>query len=230
MPATTVSPWNGYWDSLPDGQLFFPAEGEEAVRNLAAAVPLIPSTAALDFGCGYGQAARPLAGKVGRLWVWDHSEPMRTFARRHLAAHANVCEWNPADTATTFDLIWVNSVVQYMGESALADRLGQFAPLLRPGGCVVLSDLIPPAHPFRKDALSLLWFSLRRGYFLRAYLRTRALARKYEAQKKDAPLFQPTRECVERLASDAGLSVRWLDRNLTHFSHRRTAILTRAGS
>jgi SAM-dependent methyltransferase len=226
--TSPVTPWNGYWDSLPGGQLFFPAEGEEAVRRLAAAVPLTPTTVALDFGCGYGQAARPLAEKVGRLWVWDHSEPMRSFARRHLAAHANVCEWDPADTATTFDLIWVNSVVQYMGEAALAERLTRFAPLLRPGGCVVLSDLIPHGHRFHTDALSLLWFSLRRGYFLRAYLRTRALARKYEAQKKEAPLYQPTRESVERLASNAGLSVRWLARNLTHFRHRQTAILTRA--
>jgi SAM-dependent methyltransferase len=226
--TSPVPPWNRYWDSLPDGHLFFPAEGEEAVRNLTAAVPLTPDTTALDFGCGYGMTAAPLAQRVGRLWVWDQSGRMRAFARRHLAAHPNVREWDPADTATTFDLVWVNSVVQYMSEPALSDRLTQFAPLLRPGGCVVLSDLIPPAHPFRKDALSLLGFSLRRGYLLRAFLRTRSLARKYDAQKKDAPLYQPSREGVERLAATAGFAVRWLDHNLTHFRHRQTAILTRA--
>jgi hypothetical protein len=93
---------------------------------------------------------------------------------------------------------------------------------------VVLSDLIPPNHPFRKDALSLLRFSLRRGYFLRAFVRTRAVAKQYAERKKEAPLYTPTRERVGELAAGVGLTVRWLDRNLSHFRHRQTAILTRA--
>jgi SAM-dependent methyltransferase len=155
---------------------------------------------------------------------------MRMFARRHLADRPNVNEWNDTDSTTHFDIIWVNSVVQYMCEPSLATRLVQFASLLRPGGCVVLSDLIPPDHPFRKDALSLLWFSLRRGYLMRAFVRTRAVANQYTDQKTKASLYTPSAKRLTELASAAGLVVRWLNDNLSHFRHRRTAILTRATS
>jgi len=228
MPS--VTPWNGYWDSLPDGLLFFPAEGEEAVTRLAAAVPLAPDTIALDYGCGYGHAASPLAKRVGKLFVWDQSERMMSFALTHLADRANVAAWDPNDDTPRFDLIWVNSVVQYMSQGGLAEAVRTFARLLKPTGVVVLSDLIPPAHPFHKDALSLFAFSLRRGYFVRAFTRTRALAKKYDAQKKESPLFQPTREQLTALATASGFDLRVLKRNLTHFRHRTTAILTRAGA
>lgn len=224
-PAT---PWNDYWQGLPDGQLFFPEEGEEAVRNLARAVPLTPATVALDYGCGYGQAAFFLAPLVGRLHVWDHSENMRRFAAGHLRRFPHVAAWDPADAAVSFDLIWVNSVVQYMTAGLFAETLQRLAPRLAPAGKLVVSDLIPPRHPFHRDAVSLLWFSLRRGYLWRAVRQTRAVSKQYDELKDKTPLYHPSRDEVTNLATVAGLRTEYLPYNLTHFRGRQTAILTRA--
>lgn len=225
---TAETPWNSYWDTLPEGHLFFPQEGEEAVRRLAEAVPLSPAMTVLDYGCGYGQAAAPLAPRVGTLFVWDHAEPMRRFAAEYLKTFPNVRPWQPDDTATRFDLVWVNSVVQYMTPDHFADVLRRLAAVLTPTGTLVVSDLIPPKLPFHSDLLSLARFSLRRGYFVRAFRRAFALRKRYSAIQKDSPLYHPTRDEVLRLAEAAGLYGAFLSSNLTHFRGRETVLLKRA--
>ena len=225
---TAVHPWNAYWESLPPGHLFFPQEGEEAVRNLGRAITLTPDTVALDYGCGYGQAAAPLAPLVGRLYVWDHAEPMRRFAAEHLKRFPNVFAWEPGDTAVSFDLIWVNSVVQYMTTAEFADVLTRCGRLLNPGGKLVVSDLIPPGLPFHSDVLSLLRFSLRRGYMVRAFRRSLALRKQYTELSEKTPLYHPTRDEVRSLAAAAGLTAEYLPKNLTHFRGRETVVMTRA--
>jgi len=225
---TADTPWNGYWDTLPEGHLFFPQEGEEAVRRLAEAVPLNPSMIVLDYGCGYGQAAAPLAPRVGTLYIWDHAEPMRRFAAEYLRKLPNVRPWQPDDTATRFDLIWVNSVVQYMTPDHFADVLRRLAAVLLPTGTLIVSDLIPPRLPFHSDLLSLARFSLRRRYFVRAFRRAFALRERYSAIQKDSPLYHPTREEMLKLAADAGLVGEYLPTNLTHFRGRETVLLKRA--
>jgi SAM-dependent methyltransferase len=223
--ASTV--WNSYWDNLPEGYLFFPPEGEEAVARLDAALKLNTSMTVLDYGCGYGHAAAPLAKRVGTLWVWDYSEPMRVFARKHLASLPNVQHWNPESDTVSFDLIWVNSVVQYMTPESFGAVLKQLAKQLAPQGRLVVSDLIPPKLPFYSDVLSLFWFSLRKGYLIRAFRRAFALRKTYSQLAESSPLYHPTRDEVLRLAAEAGLKGDYLPSNLTHFRGRESVVLQR---
>ncbi len=219
--------WNDYWQNLPPGQLYFPEEGREAVRRLLAAMPLSAESVVLDYGCGYGYAAAALAPHVGQMWVWDHAPAMLEFTQQALAALPNLRVWQLDDLETTFDLIWLNSVVQYMTEESLHETIGQLVTHLKPGGRIVLSDLIPPAHSFNKDLRSLLWFSLRKGYLVQAIRKTKQVSKTYEQYKKQQPLYCPDEASLQSIAASNQLDYQRHHENLTHFRHRTTVILTR---
>jgi trans-aconitate methyltransferase len=223
--STASTVWNTYWDELPEGYLFFPQEGEEAVRLLNSAVGLTNTHTVLDYGCGYGHAAMPLAKRVGQLWIWDYSEPMRRFATQYLSVMPNVKLWQPNSNEVLFDVIWINSVVQYMTAASFLEVLQQLATRIKPTGKIVVSDLIPPTLPFYSDVLSLLRFSLRKGYFLKAFRRAFALRKRYSTLAESSPLYHPTREEVLNLAAKAGLVGEYLPTNLTHFRGREAVIL-----
>jgi hypothetical protein len=98
--------------------------------------------------------------------------------------------------------------------------------MLAPTGKIVLSDLIPPGHSFVKDLFSLLRFSIRRGYLIRAMRNVLATRKRYQKAEQARPLYHPAREELTRMALTAGLDTRFLKRNLTHFRGRLTAVLT----
>jgi SAM-dependent methyltransferase len=227
MSQATADTWLTYWDELPEGQLLFRPEADEYVRNLTSAFPLTRSTRVLDFGCGYGFCAERLAPLVGELYLWDAAPSMRQYAARRLAQQANVRSLDvDTPSSTRLDLILVNSVVQYMTPEELAGWLSRWRDLLAPRGQIVLSDLILPGHGHVRDLLSLVTFSLRRGYLVRAIHNVLAARKRYAEAEKARPLYRPARADLERMARQAGLSLRFLDRNLTHFRSRATAVFS----
>jgi SAM-dependent methyltransferase len=223
--------WPSYWQQLPEGQLLFRPESAEYVRNLTAAVPLTADMKVLDFGCGYGFIAEELAPRVADYYLWDVAASMREHALARLARLGNVHLLDLSNPEAVpdglrLDLVLVNSVVQYLQPAELASWLVCWRKLLAEDGQVVLSDLIPPAHGFLADLLSLLWFSVRRGYLFRALWNVAGEHRRYLATRETCPLYRVGRDELQRHARAAGLSVRFLPRNLTHFTGRLTAILT----
>lgn len=227
--TTAPASWVSYWEELSEGQLLFRQEADEYVRRLTRALPPSPGSAVLDFGCGYGFVAEGLAPLVGSLYLWDAAESMRHHAARRLAGVANVYPLERVEPPPggAFDLILVNSVVQYMTEEELAGWLGRWRPLLAPSGRVVLSDLIPPDHRSLSDVLSLLRFSLRRGYFCRALRNVLGERKRYQQTVRAHPLLHVGRDHLKQLAAAAGLTATFLPRNLTHFAKRYTAVLER---
>jgi SAM-dependent methyltransferase len=225
MIAAAPNGWIDYWQTLPPGRLLFSPEAEEFAKNLQLAIPLNDSMRVLDYGCGYGAVTRLLAPAVQKIDYWDAAESMRDVATRALADLVNVECWD--GHSGQVDLIVVNSVVQYMNVAELSERLGQWRELLVPGGRLLLSDLIPTTHRGWKDVVSLLSFSLRRGYFLTALKCTLAERRRYDRTAAVAPLFHVDVRWLEKTAANVGYALQWLPKNLTHFCSRRSALLTR---
>ncbi len=219
--------WNTYWQGLGDGQICFKQEGREAVNRLRKTMPISQTDTVLDYGCGYGHAAQQLAQHVGMVYYWDLSDAMLAYAKKFLATTPNANEWKHDNADVTFDLIWCNSVVQYMTPAQFSAWLTTAAGLLKPGGRIVVSDLIPPNHSFLKDAISLAMFSMSRGYFFNAWSRTRKLSKQYEEVKKSQSLFQPGDNDLSQCALAAGLVITPLKSNLTHFRGRRSVLFTK---
>lgn len=224
--TATADTWVSYWEELPEGQLLFRPEADEYVRNLLAAFPLTSQTRLLDFGCGYGFIAEALAPRVGECLIWDAASTMCKHTLARLAHCSNVRLLDLKAPSAGLNLILVNSVVQYMTPDELASWLARWQMMLAPAGQIVISDLIPPGHSFFKDVLSLLRFSIRRGYLFRAICNVLATRKRYQEAEHAQPLYHPAREEVTRLAQTAGLKTHFLDRNLTHFRGRTTAVLT----
>jgi cyclopropane fatty-acyl-phospholipid synthase-like methyltransferase len=228
--------WLTYFDHLQDS----PVHGDQAafyVESLVREVGVRSDQRVLDFGCGHGFVAARLAPLVAELWWWDPSTAMRTITKRRTARlpNARFCDLSgvSAEPQTStwrgprFDLILVNSVVQYMAPEELSGWLPRWREMLSPGGSVVLSDLIYPMHGSLADAIDLFRFSVRHGSPLRAAKDAFGDVAEYRRTSRAVPLVRVDAQDLARRAADAGLQTTVLPRNLTHFTKRYSAALRR---
>lgn len=225
--------WDTYWDDLDDGQRLFREEAGDYVENLAEAVRLDPSMAVLDFGCGFGFVASRLAPRVGQVYLWDAAARMRGRARKNTAAQANVTvldTFDPLACEPRFDLILVNSVAQYMTGDEFGEWLKRWRALLTPGGCVVVSDLLPAEYRGSWDLAAMLRFSARRGFLGQALWEVRKEVCRYWKTRHSRALTRTDPDELRRHGTAAGLAVRVLPRNLTYRPRRLSALLSPVGA
>jgi cyclopropane fatty-acyl-phospholipid synthase-like methyltransferase len=210
---------------------FFREQAKEYAANLECAVALNRNAHVFDFGCGFGFVAEILMPKVGQVFLWDASANMRRRARRNLANHQNIRFLDLSDPQAIarelkFDLILVNSVVQYMALEQFAACLMMWRYMLAVGGHIVVSDLIPRDYNSISDLDDLLKFSIRRNVFGSALLQgVRDLGR-YWMMRRSCPLARIALEELNEISKAADLSVSCLRTNLTHFRRRLTAVFT----
>jgi len=207
------------------------AEAEEYVSRLESALLLDPRARVLDFGCGFGFVAEALASKVRELFLWDSSVNMLNRARLNVAGHGNVYFLDLSDPEKCprdirFDIILVNSVIQYMDVENLSLWLGRWREMLVPRGRIVISDLIPPDYPAVSDFTAVLVFSAQRRFLLRAIWEGFAELIRYWKVRHAYPLLRVTRDDLQRWATAVGLVVQFLPHNLTCSPRRTAAILT----
>ncbi|MRR36495.1 class I SAM-dependent methyltransferase, partial [bacterium] len=143
-------------------------ESQEYVQRLERMNLISADSTILDFGCGAGFIAQMLAPRVKKISLWDISETMRRLALSHTAGCSNVTLLDFSDSAgpevgQAFDLILVNSVIQYMEPGEFTRWLSRWRQVLREHGKIVISDIITPdGHPCR-DLSDTMYFWLRNG-------------------------------------------------------------------
>ena len=128
--------------------------------------------------------------------------------------------------AEPYDLIVVNSVIQYMSARERRLWLCRWRDLLAPGGRIVLSDLVSPRHHVWDDAVSLCRFYAQHGRLtdaLRQRFRDLGL---YSRARRMCRLSSVGREELRRDAAAAGLAMQLLATNLTYRTHRTAALLS----
>lgn len=226
--------WESFWAGMEDDQRIFRAEAEDYLGKLEAAVPLSPGARVLDFGCGFGFVADQLAPKVGEVFLWDTSANMRQRARVNVASRENIrfldlSHPSSLPHAQRFDVILVNSVVQYMSLDEFTAWLGRWREMLAPGGRLVISDLIPPDHHALVDLAAVLGFTARRGLALRAGWHRFGELRRYWKTRAASPLLRVARAALQRQARSMGFEVEFLPGNLTCRAGRMTVLLSAGG-
>jgi SAM-dependent methyltransferase len=200
----------------------------DIVARLRGLPWLGPDAAVLDFGCGYFDAGLAVADRVGRVDGFDTDPHAVDVARdRVRAAGLNSIVYGSAAELpeATYDLIFANSVFQYLGDDAgVAETLGRFRRLLKPGGpgVVVLADLIPTRYSKPLDACRSLWVAARNGVL------PAMLAHLWKASRSPDGValhrIDPGR--TAELAAAAGFDCERLARNLTPSRRRYTCVLT----
>jgi SAM-dependent methyltransferase len=126
----------------------------------------------LDYGCGDAFAAPEIARSASRLLLYDAAPAVR---KRLAARYAGVGGIETLDDAAweglppaSLDMMLVNSVVQYLSGGELDALLRRARALLKPGGELILADVIPPDSGALDDIGSLLGSAARHGYLLAA--------------------------------------------------------------
>lgn len=230
--AGAPSSWNEYWEGMEDRQAVFRIEAADYARRVRESLGVQANMRVLDFGCGFGHAARELAPFVASVAVWDGSARVRQQAAIRLKGIANtefldLRDSGRPDPAQAYDVILVHSVVQYMSEAEFKQWLARWARMLKPGGRLVLSDLIESGvSDLKGEVLTYLRFAARNGFFWNALLAGIREVGSYAKARESRPLLTMSRATLTKWAAEAGLLAQWLPHNLSYRNSRHAAVLS----
>ena len=184
----------GQWDHVR-GEMF----GDRF--HLAALAAFADANATIgDLGCGTGQVSAALAPFVARIIAVDASAAMLQSARRRLQAHGNVelrrgeLEALPIDDGV-LDAATVMLVLHHVPEPSRA--LTDVARTLKPGGRLVLVDMLPHDRESYRQQMGHVWLGFSEDQAERllgeaGFERVRVVPLPADAKAKGPALFVAT--------------------------------------
>jgi ubiquinone/menaquinone biosynthesis C-methylase UbiE len=166
--------WISFWDS--DHSIYVNARhidvhcrtiAEMIVRHVPS-----PDAVVLDFGCGEAHHADRVAAACRRLVLVDAAAKVRAGLAARFGRHPNIDVRAPAELAQladrSVDLVVMHSVAQYLSSAECSALLVLFRRLLRPGGLLLIGDVVPPHVSALADALALLNYATANGFLFAA--------------------------------------------------------------
>ncbi len=166
--------WLAFWDS--PHSIYVSARHKDVhyrliAKEIAALVPG-PDARVLDYGCGEALHADLVAAAAGELFLCEAAPGVREGLAQRFADKQKIRVLAPHEVARlpehSLDLIVLHSVVQYLTVIGASALFALFHRLLKPGGVLIVSDVIPPETPAATDAVALLRFGYGYGFFFAA--------------------------------------------------------------
>jgi ubiquinone/menaquinone biosynthesis C-methylase UbiE len=199
---------------------------QQIADEIAAMVPG-PGAHVLDVGCGEAQSASRLADACGLLVLSDAAPAISSALRQRYGGHTKIRVLSPAEVAqsepASFDLIVVNSMVQYVKRDQLLVLLAQWRGLLAPRGTLVLGDILPHQLSAVDDAAALLRFAAAHGFVLAASVGlVKTLFSDYRKKRAELGLLRFDEAEILAALSSAGFEGQRLPANLGHNQNRMT--------
>lgn len=215
--------WRSFWDG--DHPIYVNARHrtlhDQHIANDILAQISAPGLTVLDYACGEATEAGRIASRCGTLILSDGAPSVREKLHRRYGAMPNIVIQSPEETAAmadgSVDLAIVNSLLQYLSREQTAGLARMLLAKLKPGGRLVIGDVIAPGTGPLTDAVALLSFGAKGGFLVAAFgglVRT-ALG---EYRKVRGALGLTTWEEGDflRLLQDAGFDARRLPVNFGH--------------
>ena len=153
------------WNSSYTGQPLSRAEMDEQVTATVKRISALGGKSILEIGCGTGLLLLRLAGDFERYVGTDFSKAalaeveaqVRARNWSHVELYHRRADEFPAADAHSFDVVVLNSVVQYFPHmDYLADVLEKACGMLRPGGFVFVGDVRSlPLQPFLQAGIEI---------------------------------------------------------------------------
>lgn len=186
----------------------------------------------LDYGCGEAAYAERLARNAKTLTLCEAAPNLRERLKARVARERTITVLAPEEVARmpegAFDVVIMHSVSQYLSQTQLDELLALFRRLLTPGGTLVIGDVVQPDIPAWRDALALLRFGWREGFFLAAVgglLRT--VFSGYAKLRKDAGLSRYAEHEMAAKLTAAGFRSERAARNIGHLQTRMTFVASK---
>jgi SAM-dependent methyltransferase len=220
--------WIAFWDS--PHSIYVNARHKDVhylliAKEIAALVPG-PQARVLDYGCGEALHAELVAAAAGELFLCEAAPGVRDGLVDRFAGKRNVHILAPHEAARlaeqSIDLIVLHSVTQYLTAGGAGGLFAVFHRLLKKGGLLVVSDVIPPNTSAATDAFALLRFGAANGFFFAAaFGLLRTLLSSYRKLRSQLGLTRyPPAAMIEKLEA-AGFDVEMAPANIGHNQARK---------
>jgi SAM-dependent methyltransferase len=226
--------WIAFWDS--EHSIYVNARHRDVhyrtvAQDIAAHVP--QGAAVLDYGCGDALHAGLLAAKASRLILCEAAPTVRAGLAARFAGDAKIVVRAPDEIAAladgSLDVAVLHSVAQYLTPGELNALLVLFHRLLRPGGTLIVGDVIPPGVSAVTDALALLRFAAANGFLVAALAGlARTLVSDYWSLRAGLGLTRYGEAEIMEALTAAGFAATRAPNNIGHNQARMTFLAKRA--
>jgi ubiquinone/menaquinone biosynthesis C-methylase UbiE len=127
-----------------------------------------PDAVVLDYACGEALSAARVAEACGKLFLAEPAPGVRGRLIARFAPNTKIRVRSLDDLRKmdekSVDLVVMNSVAQYMRPSELDAAFAVVRRLLKPGGRLVLGDILRPEVGMGRDVMALLRFAATHGF------------------------------------------------------------------
>lgn len=193
-----------------------------------------PDATVLDYSCGEALSAGRVADACGRLILAEPAPGVRGRLIARFAPNLKIRVRSLDDLRNmeenSLDLAVMNSVAQYMTPQELDTALTVVGRLLKPGGQLVLGDILRPDVGMAQDVIALLRFALAHGFLADALwgLARTALSDYRELRSKIGLRRYSEAEMIGKLTA-AGFAASRAAQNIGHNPSRMTFVARKPG-
>ena len=224
-----MTTWREFWDSAHSiyvSDRHKDVHYRDVAEQLAAFVPN-PDARVLDYGCGEAIHAGIVADRAREVLLCDAAASVRAAIAARFAGNPKIKVLAPEDVerlpAASLDLIFANSLVQYLTEVELDRMLALWRRLLAPGGTLVVADVIPPSVGPVSDGLALMRYAAANGFLGAALLGlTRTALSRYARLRGELGIARYDESAFLARLHAAGFEAERLARNVEHNPARMT--------
>ena len=192
-----------------------------------------PDAVVLDYSCGEALSAAKVADACGMLILAEPAPGVRGRLIARFAPNTRIRVRSLDDVRkmpeSSIDLAVMNSVAQYMTPAELDASFAVMRRLLKPGGRLVLGDILRPEVGMPRDVLALLRFAATHGFLRDALigLLSTALSDYRQLRSRIGLQRYSEAEMVAKLTA-AGFTASRAPRNIGHNPWRMTFVARHA--
>ena len=192
-----------------------------------------PDAVVLDYACGEALSAARVAEACGKLILAEPAPGVRGRLIARFAPNMKIRVRSLDDirkmAEKSVDLAVMNSVAQYMTPAELDSALAVIRRLLKPGGRLILGDIMRPEVGMVRDVIALLRFALNYGFLKDALigLLSTALSDYRQLRSRIGLQRYSENEIIKKLAA-AGFTASRAHFNIGHNPCRMTFVARHA--
>jgi ubiquinone/menaquinone biosynthesis C-methylase UbiE len=227
--------WIDYYDSTHTiyasrlhRDLHFQLIARDIIGYIATPDPVV-----LDYACGEALSAARVAEACGKLILAEPAPGVRGRLIARFAPNTKIRVRSLDDLRkmeeSSVDLVVMNSVAQYMTSAELDSAFAVVRRLLKPGGRLVVGDILRPEVGMGRDVIALLRFARKHGFLRDALigLVSTALSDYRQLRTRVGLQRYGETEMIAKLAA-AGFSASRADSNIGHNPWRMTFVARHA--